>query len=306
MSDESYDFSDITPVKINTEEPQLCQILYDDEYKQTMGILLSLMQKQEYSERSLYMTGLGIEQLASHYSIWIYRYNILKNLPDKDLNEELDWCEEIALDNEKNYQIWNYRQLIIKLILDRSQSFDPHKEFPIMEAMLDADAKNHHVWSYRKWLVENFDLYNDAKELAFVEKLIDGDLKNNSAWSHRFFLLFSRKHLTADKTIDDELVYVKGKIVQCPQNASTWNYLLGMYERFNGPITELEEFSSQFVDLENDKVTSSFALETLAKVYKAQGKFEKSEELYSSLKDKYDPIRANFWDYEISQISKVK
>lgn len=155
MEEPNYDYSDVAPVKINTEEPQLCQILYDDDYKKIMGILLALMQQQEYSERALYITELGIEQLASHYTIWIYRFNILKNLPNTNFNDELDWCEQIALDNEKNYQIWNYRQLIINHILESGLKFEPYREYPIMEAMLDSDPKNHHVWSYRNGLWKN-------------------------------------------------------------------------------------------------------------------------------------------------------
>ena len=77
MTDSKYDYSDITPVDINTEEPQICQILYDEDYKQIMGILLSLMKAEEYSERALHITELGINELASHYTIWIYRFNIL-------------------------------------------------------------------------------------------------------------------------------------------------------------------------------------------------------------------------------------
>lgn len=306
----TYDYSDVVPAKINTEEPQLCQILYDEEYKNVMGILLAMMQNQEYSERALAITEKGIELLASHYTIWIYRFNILKQL-NNDLFNELDWCEQIALDNEKNYQIWNYRQLIIKRILEitdesSSKKFDPHREFPIMEAMLDSDPKNHHVWSYRKWLVEQFDLYHDERELAFVEGAMNADLRNNSAWSHRFFLFFSRKLLTDKETIDKEIEYSKDAIKKSPQNPSTWNYLLGIHLRFNRDISNLEEFCKTFVDLVNDKVESSFALETLAKIYKDQQKYDDSIEIYDLLKDKFDPIRIKFWEYQKSTIQALK
>ncbi|RLV89686.1 Protein farnesyltransferase/geranylgeranyltransferase type-1 subunit alpha [Spathaspora sp. JA1] len=302
----SYDYSDITPVKINTEEPQLCQILYDEEYKQVMGLLLALMQNQEYSERALALTESGIDLLASHYTIWIYRYQILKHL-NKDMFEELDWCEQVALDNEKNYQIWNYRQLIIGRCIEQNiKPFEPHREYPIMKAMLDADPKNHHVWSYRKWLVEKFDLYHDERELEFVETALKSDLRNNSAWSHRFFLYFSRKLLTDDETVDREIAYVKNAIIQSPQNPSSWNYLLGIFDKFDKEIGELQEFCLEFVDLENEMIQSSFALETLAKSYKSQGKYDEAVKLYDLLRDKYDPIRSNFWKYEASKIESLK
>ncbi|KAI3402655.1 RAM2 [Candida oxycetoniae] len=311
-----FDYSDVNAVDLNTEEPQLCQILYDKEFKDVMGILLALMKKQEYSHRAKHITELGIEKLASHYTIWIYRFKILGQLSDTNYFEELDWCEQIALDNEKNYQIWNYRQLIINEIVSNktieagqaheTRIFDPHREFPILEAMLDSDSKNHHVWSYRKWLVEKFNLYDDEKERKFIDEIIDMDLLNNSAWCHRFFLNFSDSRERNQEFVNGEVEYVKEKIIACPQNASTWNYLLGIYDKFQLDLNTLEPFASKFVDLVENKVTSSFAMELLAKIYSNKGQHLKSIEQYQLLKEKYDPIRKNFWDYEISKIKQLE
>lgn len=276
-----YDFSDVTPINLNSNEPQLCQIMYDEEYKSTMGTLLALMQRKEYSLRALYLTELGIELLASHYTTWIYRFSILQNLPNTNYYDELDWCEQVALDNEKNYQIWNYRQLIINEIVKteddkKGSKFDPHREFPILEAMLDSDPKNHHVWSYRKWLVEKFDLFNDEKERSFADQAINADLLNNSAWSHRFFLNFVQDTTPSVETINSEIAYVKDKIMQCPQNSSSWNYLEGIYDKFDMNLTDLDEFASDFVNLDSGKVKSSFALELLVRISKQKGDSEKA------------------------------
>ncbi|CAK9436106.1 uncharacterized protein LODBEIA_P06640 [Lodderomyces beijingensis] len=317
----SFDYSDVTPVSLNAEEPQLCQILYDSEYKQVMGLLLALMKKNEYSERAKHITELGIEALASHYTTWIYRFKILKNLPNTNYFDELDWCEQVALDNEKNYQIWNYRQLIIGELLSNearetieareTRIFDPHREYPILEAMLDSDPKNHHVWTYRKWLVEKFKLYEDAKELEFVDSAIELDLLNNSAWSHRFFLKFSHAEANLKdgekkkELLESEIAYAKEKIRGCPQNASSWNYLLGIYHKFDRDITELEGFAREFVDLEKGNVTSSFAMESLAEIYKRKQQYTDSVRQYELLRDKYDPIRKNFWEYEIRKVKEL-
>lgn len=303
-----FNYDDITPVKLNEEEPQLCQILYDEEYKETMGLLLALLQKEEYSERALDMTEKGIELLASHYTIWNYRYNILIRL-DKDLFEELDWCEQIALENEKNYQIWNYRQLIIeKIISNGDKKFDPHREFPIMNAMLEEDKKNHHVWSYRKWLAERFELYEDDKEIQFVDQCIVQDLRNNSAWTHRFFLRFSVDRLCTRESIEQEIELTKTRIAQCPQNPSSWNYLFGIYKKFDRDIDELYDFCLKFANAEDDLdvevvISSSFALETLAKIYKSRKQPAMAIKMYDLLSATYDPIRANYWNYEKSRIS---
>lgn len=306
---EGFNYDDITPVKLNEEEPQLCQILYDDEYKETMGLLLALMQTEEYSERALGITEKGIELLASHYTIWNYRYNILIRL-NKCLYDELDWCEQIALENEKNYQIWNYRQLIIERIIsnDGDLKFNPYREFPIMNAMLQEDIKNHHVWSYRKWLVERFELYQDDKETQFVEQCINNDLRNNSAWSHRFFLKFGVDRLCTEDTVKQEIEFTQTKITQCPQNPSTWNYLFGIYRKFNRDIDELYDFCLTFanVDVTPDVeivISSSYALEMLATIYKRRLQPAMATKVYDLLSTTYDPIRANYWNYEKSKIS---
>ncbi|EDK42249.1 CAAX geranylgeranyltransferase alpha subunit [Lodderomyces elongisporus] len=321
-----FDYSDIEPVSLNTETPQLCQILYDQEYKEVMGTLLALMKLNEYSPRAKYITELGIEKLASHYTTWIYRYNILKNLPNTNYYDELDWCEQIALDNEKNFQIWNYRQLIINEIIameensaenadekevKRKVQFDPHREFPIMAAMLDSDSKNHHVWSYRKWLVEKFNLFNDVKEHEFVNSCIELDLLNNSAWSHRFFLNFSdyrtddSNEMHGEDLVEKEIEYVKNKITECPQNASSWDYLNGIYDKFDRDICELEVFANGFADFEQDNVKSTFAIELLAKIFMKKNQFDKCITQYEMLRDEYDPMRKNFWNYEISRIKEL-
>jgi len=303
-----FDFDDITPVKLNEEEPQLCQILYDNEYKETMGLLLALMQRDEHSERALWATEKGIELLASHYTIWNYRYNILVSL-NKDLYEELDWCEQIALENEKNYQIWNYRQLIIENILsnDGDNRFNPHREFPIMNAMLQEDSKNHHVWSYRKWLVERFDLYNDEKELQFVDHYLEYDLRNNSAWTHRFFLKFGPQNVDQD-TITQEIELTKIKILECPQNPSSWNYLFGIYKKFNKDVSELYEFCLTFANVQESSdvemiISSTYALEMLATIYQRRKQPALAIKVYDLLSTTYDPIRANYWNYEKGKIA---
>ncbi|EGV61199.1 CAAX geranylgeranyltransferase alpha subunit [Yamadazyma tenuis] len=300
-----YTYDDIEPVALNEEQPQLCQILYTDQFKSVMGTLLALMKKNEYSDRALALTGLGIEILPSHYSIWIYRYNVIREI-GKDLVDELDWLETISLDNEKNYQIWNYRQLIIEQVIGTTGQYNYHREFPIMAAMLSSDAKNHHVWTYRKWVVSRFGLFADEKENSFVEAMIEQDVRNNSAWNHRFYLKFGHEQgdaATSD-VVDEELEYVKHKITVSPQNESSWNYLLGICNKFNISLQTLEGFCKQFVNDGTDSadeielIKSSYALEVLAQVYND----DKSILYYDLLSTKYDPIRKNYWQYMKSML----
>lgn len=303
-----YNFDDVVPVTLNEEQPQLCQILYDDEYKLVMGKLLALQQKEEFSERALYLTEKGLELLASHYTIWNYRFRIIQNI-GADLFKELDWCELIALDNEKNYQIWNYRQLIIEEIMkvpELAAKFDPHRDYPILNMMLQQDLKNHHVWSYRKWLVERFNLFEDPKEIEFINACIDKDVRNNSAWSHRFFIFINTIGKDASSEyVSAEIEYVKLAILMSPQNPSSWNYLIGIYHKCrNKSIAELKPFISEnLVSADYSSVKSSYALELLAKIYHQQNDIQTASKIFDLLSTKYDPIRANYWNYEKGKLT---
>lgn len=281
----------IEPVKLDESDPQLCRILYSDEYKHTIGTVLALLRDKEYSPRALEWTLKAIDLLASHYTLWSYRFDIVCAI-DYDLWEELEWCEQIALENEKNYQIWNYRQLIIERIC-KKETFDPHHELPILAAMLQEDPKNHHVWSYRKWLVERFDMHNDVRELDFVDLCLSSDVLNNSAWTHRFFLKFAAG--ANDMVANSEIEYVCRKIKELPQNPAAWNYLLGIYARLGRDLSDLESFCSQFYP-EEELVRSTYAMEVLARIWKVSDP-DRSHNMYMRLAETYDPIRANYWRF---------
>lgn len=281
---------------------ELCQILYSDDYKSTMATLREFLEQKIYTEEALLLTEKALELLASHYTTWQYRYTIIQHL-QKDLFEELDWCELVALDNEKNYQIWNYRQRIIEDILanpETASRFDHKREFPILRMMLQQDSKNHHVWSYRKWFVEKFQLFDDPAELEFVENAIDADLRNNSAWTHRFFLKAKGK-----LKFDGEEEFCKARIDICPQNPSSWNYLVGMYKQTGQKLADLKEFCSKHGDIKLGKIASVFAVETLAKIAVKENDDSSACDLYDLLASKYDPIRANYWNYLKAQLEKV-
>lgn len=281
---------DLQPIELDESDPQLCRILYSDEYKHTIGIVLALLRDKEYSERALEWTLRAIDLLASHYTLWSYRFDIVCAI-DHNLWDELEWCEQIALENEKNYQIWNYRQLIIEKIMETGE-FNPHHEFPIMAAMLQEDPKNHHVWSYRKWLVERFKLHHDPREKEYVDQCLVADVLNNSAWAHRFLLQFGEGDEVAAKS---EIDYTCRQIKRIPQNPAAWNYLLGVYNRLQRPLDELEPFCSQFFP-EEDIVRSIHAMEVLARIWKTSQP-ERARNMYQRLAETYDPIRANYWRF---------
>lgn len=319
MLDFKYDFDDIIPLPISSDaEGELCQIMYDDDYKHLMGIARAMLESKELSERALHITNSVVEVVPAFYTIWNYRYNIVRFLYGENaeaLDKELDWLDEFTLNNPKNYQIWSYRQAILQL--HPKPSFK--RELPILHSMIDDDTKNYHVWSYRRWCVLFFKDF--TKELAFAGDFIRRDVYNNSAWCHRMFVL--KNYHPSAQEIEAEITYAKEMIEKAPQNISPWNYLRGIHEVFlSGNYSpETVEFALSFVGdfferkfsinhegilcEEAPVVESSFALELLATVYsKRREHLQKAKEAYHGLIAWYDPIRKNFWEYRLGLLEK--
>lgn len=305
---DKFDYSDITPKPLTEPNNPVTTIYYSDEYKHIFGILASLLSASEYSERAYELTNAAIEENAAHYTVWQYRFRIVTAL-GKDLEKELDWLEDIALDNVKNYQIWNYRQLLIKQLHMKSMK----RELPLLEAMLDEDSKNYHVWGYRKWVVRYCGDY--THELGFVDKLIKDDVYNNSAWAHRFFAFVKLTEL-GEINWEKEVEYVKQNINLAPNNYSSWNYLIGIYEHSKRDLTELEEFVlTHTKDMlqddetegegEGEGVVSKPGLELYIKILTLKGERESAIKGLDLLAFKYDTIRVNYWNYQKSLLNKA-
>lgn len=304
-------FEDVVPLPITTDLPdELCRIMYTDEYKELMGIARSLIQQKEYSERALDLTARVIDLAPAFYTIWNYRFDIVMHLANSGhkvedfLNQELDWVDEVTLNNPKNYQIWSYKQALLQN--HPSPSFK--RELPILQLMINDDTKNYHVWSFRKWCVLFFQDF--TQELQYSNLLIQRDIYNNSAWTHRMFVL---KNIRPDnEQVELEIEYVKEKIELVPQNVSVWAYLRGLYENFLGNKFDdtVLKFAKSFTKrvTETDfaaadlpEIESSFALEFLACIYSASGDTKKEAiRAYKALAEKYDPIRKTYWQRQIS------
>ncbi|KAF2111341.1 hypothetical protein BDV96DRAFT_499374 [Lophiotrema nucula] len=287
------EWADIEPIAQDDGPHPLAAIAYTDEYSEAMGYLRAAMAKNEFSERVLGLTEHIIGLNAAHYTVWLYRAKTLETL-NADLKQEIAWLNPTALSHLKNYQIWHHRQTIIEKL------GSPEGESDFISTMLEQDTKNYHVWSYRQWLVQRFGLYTE-EELNWTESMIEEDVRNNSAWNHRWFLVFGvpRDGREVDEyTVQREIAYVQEAIRKAPQNQSPWNYLRGIFKQTKRSTEDLKTFALEFANVNKpDDIFSSHALDVLADIYAEEQKKDEAKKALDLLATKFDPIRANYWNY---------
>ncbi|KAL4878451.1 hypothetical protein BJY04DRAFT_196040 [Aspergillus karnatakaensis] len=331
------EWSSIQPIPLNDGSESgaapLATIAYSDEYIEATSYLRAVMAINEMSERALALTEEIISMNPAHYTVWIYRAKIIFAL-NKDLTEELEWLNRVSLKYLKNYQIWHHRQVLMSS-REHFQTLPP-KEMDFLMEMFAQDSKNYHVWTYRHWLVRHFELWDSPREIADINSLINSDVRNNSAWNHRYMLRFGprsnepdagmvnansspsamgRLAVVDEDLVDEELQYAQTQIIRSPENRSPWSYARGVLRAASRPLSEWFEFAQRFViDKLDDEgrvvdvdVKSSHAVEWLADYFveaspSAKDKQDEAVRMLNLLKDKYDPIRRNYWDYRIRNV----
>jgi protein farnesyltransferase/geranylgeranyltransferase type-1 subunit alpha len=280
-----------------------------------MGYLRAVMAAKEHSPRVLTLTEHIISLNPAHYTVWLYRASTLFAL-SSSITEELEWVNEVALENQKNYQIWHHRQLLIDQLFptlspSALKSLE-ESERDFMTQMFDQDGKNSHVWSYRQYLCWKLNMFNET-ELRSIEDLLRKDVRNNSAWSHRFFVVFSDpKYATEgskateydakipEGVLEREIEFGKAATFEAPQNQSPWNYLRGVLKKGGRKLGTLECFAGEFVKIgegEEEDVRSSHALDFLADAWAEKGENEKTDKALRLLGEKYDRVRKNYWEW---------
>ncbi|KAJ5228530.1 hypothetical protein N7489_009238 [Penicillium chrysogenum] len=324
------EWASVTPIDLDdgfsSGAMPLATIAYPAEYLEATSYLRAVMAANEMSERALSLTKDVISMNPAHYTVWIYRAKILFAL-DKDLNEELNWLNDVSLKYLKNYQIWHHRQVL----LSSKAHFPtfPPKEADFLMEMFAQDSKNYHVWTYRHWLVRHFRLWDQPRELEDVEFLLKADVRNNSAWNHRYMLRFGprdtslpdagmvnagdlstaptekgRLSIVDEDLIDGELKFAQEAILRAPENRSPWWYARGVLRAAGRGLAEWEGFVSGFVS--EGAVKSSHAVEWLADVFAERaGKEAEAVRMLTMLKEEFDPIRKNYWDYRIRKLDQA-
>ncbi|KAI9475945.1 MAG: hypothetical protein EXX96DRAFT_575220 [Benjaminiella poitrasii] len=296
---ENPEWKDVTPVPQDDGPNPLVPIAYAKDYSDAMDYFRAVTRTNEKSERVLKLIEDIIDRNPAHYTVWNYRQQVLFAL-NSDLQKEMDFIDEIAGDQIKNYQIWHHRQVIVDRLNDGS------RELAFINAILDEDPKNYHGWSYRQWAVKRFGLWEG--ELEFTNDLLVYDVRNNSAWNYRYYILFNNPQMPSEELIQSEIKFTEKQIILAPNNSSSWSYLKALYEKTNKPLREMETFIQQLV---NTNVQSPFLLIAYIDIYEQNAKLEKKVidpaalEMCKELAEKQDPIRERYWNFRLQILENL-
>jgi protein farnesyltransferase/geranylgeranyltransferase type-1 subunit alpha len=299
------------------------------------------MLADELSPRCLRLTAAVIDINPAHYTVWLFRFRIVRAL-GIPVAREILWLNEVALQHLKNYQIWHHRQSLLDLALARDLPGEEEaegrtaraalaaSEMAFLKTMLAEDAKNYHVWSYRHLLVRRLGLWPSASpasplgdaELAATMEFIAADVRNNSAWAHRFYLVFSDPAvatttpaplpaLARDPRVPADLVarevaLALDHIRRAPQNQSAWGYLRGALARGGRPLADVadavaKEFASDDSG-EDGRPASSHAVEVLADHAESVGDAAAAARYWDQLMV-LDPVRGGYWEYRKAAVA---
>ena len=244
------EWSDVTPLAQPEPARPVVAIDYRPEYVDAHDYFRAILQSGEVSRRALDLTAECLRMNGANYTVWHRRWALVETLaaaeaerwassdtrgeesdrdekPSKSLFDlEFAYAAAMALENPKNYQVWNHMRLV-SAVLGKASA---ERNLTATKEALDLDAKNIHAWTHRGWVAKSFGL-QDA-ERRFTEAMIKRDVRNNSAWNQRFVVTFSENDEVTNETlklrVDSELAFVSRKIEIAPDNESAWNYLRGV------------------------------------------------------------------------------
>ncbi|KAJ1728266.1 CAAX geranylgeranyltransferase alpha subunit [Coemansia sp. BCRC 34490] len=331
---EQEEWRDVTPIPQEEEPNTVCPIAYTDEYSDMMSYLRAVMAKREVSQRALDLTGRVIEVNPGHYTVWMYRKQLVEEL-GTDSESELDWVAEISEIHHKNYQLWHYREALISRLLDQKTAEaltqDQLVRHPVIRRELlfatnaiDGDSKNFHAWSYRQWIVRTYGIWD--QELVFVDTMINEDVRNNSAWNQRYFVLMGNgsgrpdKNLDSpleDSLVDREIAYAIEKIKLAPNNESPWSYITGLLLRhaparlYNTLLPKLQALAAEGSGYASSITTTPMYWSALVDIYERQAKdlpdqasvlLDMAKDACDLLASDHDPMRGKYWEFRKSQL----
>jgi protein farnesyltransferase/geranylgeranyltransferase type-1 subunit alpha len=231
---------------------------------------------------------------------WFHRRKCLQAL-NKDLDEEIEYTNEVGGENPKNYQIWFHR----RACLDQLGGGVEHarKELQYVGRVIDDDSKNYHAWSHRQYIITTYSLWEG--EVNFCSSVITTDIRNNSAWNQRWFA-FHGKGTTNAFDPAAEVSYAMDVADTDLYNESPLVYVLGVL-REQWKAGDPKNVTNAVLDrlLAAKDKNSAHVHSALVEIYIHLNDAEsqaKAVELCNELMSTVDVVRLKYWAWKLSTI----
>ena len=297
MKNPKLNLDDIPPVPQFGDDIKLLRVYYPKENIELMDKFRGILKTGEISERVYNLTTKVISKYPTNYVAWVVRRQCLDKVKELDLNKELLWLDYQMVDNQKNYQIWHHRKLLIDKLNDAS-----HEKRVLNEIFTD-EHKNFHAWSHRIWMIRRFN--NVENELEFIEDMFKHDVKNNSAWNYRFFLiLFMNNNKMTKEIIENEIKYAIEKIHKEPKNECPYCYIRGFVTNFGYKFSDFGIIKEEMEKIINaPEKNNSYCMNLILDIYEE----EKDENKFNGVIEaliSYDYIRKKYYSWRKQNFKK--
>ena len=282
-------FKDLSPVPQFSEDVNILKIKYTKSDKKLMNCFRAVLQSKELSVRVYNLTSLVISNFPANYVAWILRRQCINQIKEIDINQELKWLDNQMVENQKNYQIWHHRKLLIE------KMNDPSHEKNVLNEVFSSEPKNFHAWSHRIWMIRRFN--NIEGEFEFIEDMLNNDIKNNSVWNYRFFLIQYINNNNIDKNIvEQEIKYAIDKIKKCPLNECPYCYIRGFITKFGYKYNDFKNVKEEIEKVIKKDNNNSYGLMLLLDYYEEEKNENKFNEMINEL-IKIDFIRKKYYGW---------
>ncbi|KAJ7771740.1 rab-protein geranylgeranyltransferase [Mycena metata] len=218
------------------------------EYLALTDEVLAKKAAEDWSREALGLTTRLLQINPEFYTVWNYRRNILLRgvFPESSPAEINDFLTDdlsmttLALKmHPKVYWIWSHRRWCLENVPDGPgtdaegdingwRKINWERELFVVDKMLNADSRNFHAWSYRRYVLARMpDARSETAELAYTTRKIEANFSNFSAWHQRSKLLTSlwgSGKLEYSKSKEEEFELVRNAMYTDPNDQSAWIY----------------------------------------------------------------------------------
>lgn len=233
-------YSDLEETEQYDPNCSILRIKYNEIDNYINSIFRTTLVKKEISKRVYDLTTLILEISATNYMGWLIRRICIDEL---NMKEDYIWLNNQTKLNQKCYQIWNHRKILVEKFGDWKT------ELEVMNEIFIEESKNYHAWCHRIWVTRRFNLY--SQEFNFVNRMIEFDARNNSAWNYKIFLI---KYVM--KFMKNKENFENNDCISKDENKIIFDEILKISKNFNIDIEIKYAFSHLNGDYNNESIYS--------------------------------------------------